>query len=217
MAAHARVNPLLDPQFDSLEQQHHARTFGMWIFLVTELMLFGGLFTLYAAYRVFYPEAFAEGSNHLDLTIGAVNTVVLIVSSLMMALAVQRVQVSSSRMLIAALLVLTVGLGTIFLGLKGYEYYLHLVNQEIPGLAFVYQGPNARQVELFFFMYFSMTGVHAIHLIIGIGLVGFMLLRTLRGDFTPASYTPLELSGLYWHFVDIVWVFLLPLLYLIAR
>jgi cytochrome c oxidase subunit 3 len=217
MEANLKSTAILDPQFDSLEQQHHARTFGMWIFLVTELMLFGAFFTLYAAYRIFYPEAFAEGSNHLDMEIGAINTVVLIVSSLLMALAVQRAQRGSPRRSIAALLVGTALLGIVFLGLKGYEYYLHVINNEVPGINFQFEGPLAPQVELFFFMYFAMTGVHAVHLIIGIGLVGFMLARTLAGHFTPASYTPLELSGLYWHFVDIVWVFLLPLLYLIER
>jgi cytochrome c oxidase subunit III len=217
VAVQVDTRAILDPQFDSLEQQHHARTFGMWIFLVTELMLFGAAFTLYAAYRVFYPEAFAEGSNHLDLAIGGINTVVLIVSSLMMALAVQRAQMGSGRITIALLLLLTAGLGTVFLGLKGYEYYLHVVNHEIPGVDFHFEGPLAQQVELFFFLYFAMTGVHAIHLIIGISLVGVMIVRSMLGHFTPASYTPLELTGLYWHFVDIVWVFLLPLLYLIGR
>lgn len=217
MTAQGEARARIDPQFDSLAQQHEARTFGMWIFLVTELMLFGALFTLYGAYRVFYPEAFAAASNRLDLTIGTANTAVLIVSSLMMALAVQRAQRGSSRMSIALLLVMTAGLGTLFLGLKGYEYYLHLVNREVPGLNFQYEGALAPQVELFFMLYFVMTGVHAIHLMIGIGVVGVMTVRALLGQFTPASYTPLELSGLYWHFVDIIWVFLLPLLYLIGR
>ncbi len=208
---------ILDPQFETAQQQHETRTFGMWVFLMTELMLFGAMMTIYIAYRSFYPDAFVEGSRHLDLALGGINTGVLIVSSLLMALAVYRAQTSRSRFAIAVFLLGTAMLGTLFLIIKAYEYYLHYVNGEVPVLNFQYTGAQANQVQLFFWLYFALTGVHAIHLLIGIALVGIMILRALLGHFTPQKYTPVELTGLYWHFVDIVWIFLFPLLYLIAR
>jgi cytochrome c oxidase subunit 3 len=207
----------LDPQFETLAQQHDTRTFGMWIFLVTELMLFGAMFTMYTIYRSFYPEAFAEGSHRLDLLLGGINTAVLILSSLCMALAVHTARTTTSRIPLALWLAATGALGTLFLGIKGYEYYLHYAHAEMPVVNFQVTGPLAGQVQLFFWLYFALTGVHAVHLLIGIGLVAIMVLRALLGHFKPNAYTPLELTGLYWHFVDIVWIFLLPLLYLIAR
>jgi len=208
---------ILDPQFESTQQQHDTRTFGMWVFLLTELMLFGAMITIYIAYRSFYPDAFAEGSRHLDLALGGINTGVLIISSLLMALAVYRAQTSRNRLALALLLLGTAMLGTLFLVIKAYEYYLHYINGEVPVLNFQYAGAQVNQVQLFFWLYFALTGVHAIHLLIGIALVGVMILRALLGHFSPQKYTPVELTGLYWHFVDIVWIFLFPLLYLIAR
>jgi cytochrome c oxidase subunit III len=208
---------VLDPQFETLEQQHETRTFGMWIFLVTELMLFGAMFTMYTVYRSFYSEAFAEGSRRLDLLLGGINTAVLIVSSLCMALAVHAARTNTNRIPQTLWLAATGALGTLFLVIKGYEYYLHYLHGEVPALNFQVAGPLAGQVQLFFWLYFAMTGVHAIHLIIGIGVVGIMVLRALLGHFRPNAYTPVELTGLYWHFIDIVWIFLLPLLYLISH
>ena len=204
----------LAPQFDSLEQQHETRTLGMWVFLMTELMLFGGLFTAYTAYRYVYPDAFAMGSSRLDMNLGAINTAVLIISSLTMALAVHSAQVGSGKA-IALFLILTMMLGTVFMGIKGVEYYHHYVERLAPGIAFDVTGPQARGIQLFMLLYFAMTGLHAIHLTIGIALVAVMLLFTWRGHVSQAYWTPIELTGLYWHFVDIVWVFLFPLLYLI--
>jgi cytochrome c oxidase subunit 3 len=201
-------------QFENLEHQHETRTLGMWVFLMTELMLFGGLFTAYAAYRYVYPVAFADGSQHLDAALGAINTAVLIISSLMMALAVHSAQTGKGKALVLCLL-LTMLFGAGFLGIKAIEYYRHYQEQLAPGIAFEYPGAQARAVELFFVLYFAMTGLHAIHLTIGIGLVGITIVLVWRGLISPAYWTPVELVGLYWHFVDVIWIFLFPLLYLI--
>lgn len=205
---------VLAEQFDSLEHQHETRTFGMWVYLMTELMLFGGLFAAYAVYRVVYPQAFATGSSHLDTNLGAVNTAVLILSSLMMALAVHSAQVGHPRTLLLFLF-LTAVFGTVFMGFKAVEYYRHYQEQLVPGIAFNYSGPLAGQVELFFLLYFAMTGLHAIHLTVGILLVAAMFVLSWRRYVSAQYWTPVELLGLYWHFVDIVWIFLFPLLYLI--
>lgn len=207
----------LSPQFDTLEQERETRTFGMWVFLMTELMLFGGLFTMYTVYRSQYPAAFADASHHLDVVLGGINTGVLLVSSLTMALAVRAAKIGESRIKQALLLALTAGLGTLFMGIKGLEYYQHYLNHEVPGLNFEYAGVYAAPAQLFFILYFAMTGLHAIHLTIGIAIVAWMLVRSLLGQFSPAYYSPVELTGLYWHFVDIIWIFLLPLLYLIPK
>jgi cytochrome c oxidase subunit 3 len=205
---------VLDEQFDSLEHQHETRTFGMWVYLVTELMLFGGLFAGYAVYRVVYPQVFADGSSHLDTNLGAINTAVLILSSLTMALAVHSAQVGHRRALLL-FLILTAVFGTVFMGIKGIEYYHHYQDQLAPGIAFNYPGPLAAQVELFFVLYFAMTGLHAIHLVVGILLVAAMFVLSWRGYVSAQYWTPVELLGLYWHFVDVIWIFLFPLLYLI--
>jgi cytochrome c oxidase subunit 3 len=211
MASAAR-GPLAE-QFDDLEQQHRAATFGMWVFLVTEVMLFGGMFTGYTVYRFLYPAGFAEGSRHMDLVLGSINTAVLIVSSLTMALAVHAAQRDDRRALLG-FLGATILLGLCFLGIKAVEYTQHYREQLVPGLAFGYDGPLARQVELFFLFYFIMTGIHALHLTIGVGVVGVLLVMAWRGKFSPEAHDPMEVTGLYWHFVDVVWIFLLPLLYL---
>jgi cytochrome c oxidase subunit 3 len=205
--------------FDSLEQQHEASTLGMWLFLATELLFFGALFTAYIVYRTSYPEAFAEASSRLDVWLGAVNTAVLLGSSLTMALAVHAAQVGRRRMLVLCL-ALTVVLGSAFLGIKASEY-LHDYEQElIPGLAFQETGWSSPGqvpwIKLFFVLYFVMTGIHALHMIIGIGLLLVFIYLAWRNTFAPEYYTPVEMMGLYWHFVDIVWIFLFPLLYLIG-
>jgi len=199
--------------FDSLEQQREASTFGMWVFLLTELMLFGALLSSYTTYRVLYPEGFVEGSRHLEVLLGGINTVVLIGSSLTMALAVHAAQTGARRPLMGYL-ALTIALGLVFMGIKAVEYWHHYRDGLMPGVVFTYTGPLAQQVELFFRFYFILTGIHAIHLSIGIGVVTMMLILAWRGRFTADRHTPIEVTGLYWHFVDIVWIFLLPLLYL---
>jgi cytochrome c oxidase subunit 3 len=176
-------------------------------------MLFGGMFTAYTWYRFLYPEGFAEGSRHMDLALGGINTAVLICSSLTMALAVHAAQTGKRRALMG-FLGATIVLGLVFIGIKGTEYWHHWQEGLVPGLAFTFEGPLVNPVELFFLFYFIMTGIHAIHLSIGVGVVTTLLILARRGHFTPESHNPLEVTGLYWHFVDVVWIFLLPLLYL---
>jgi cytochrome c oxidase subunit 3 len=203
-------------QFDDAEQQHEASALGMWLFLVTEILFFGGLFTVYVAYRSAYPGAFGHASNHLDVRWGTINTAVLIASSLTMALAVRAAQVGRRRALSLCLL-LTIGLGSVFLAIKGVEYGHKFHEGLVPGPTFTYAGEDAEPAELFFSIYFAMTGLHALHMVIGIGVLAVLFWRARRGRFDAAYYTPVELAGLYWHFVDIVWIFLFPLLYLINR
>ncbi len=203
-------------QFDDLEQQHEAGWLGMWIFLATEIMFFGGMFAGYAVYRSVYPGAFADASQKLEVGLGATNTIVLICSSLTMALAVHAAQVGRRRSLVGLLLA-TMALGLVFLGIKGIEYAHKFEHHLVPGSSFLYAEGYARDAQVFFSFYFAMTGMHALHMVIGIGLLAVLAVRAWRGAFTPQHHAGVELTGLYWHFVDIVWIFLYPLLYLIDR
>jgi cytochrome c oxidase subunit III len=202
--------------FEDLDQQHSAAWIGMWIFLATEIMFFGGIFTGYTVYRWAYTPGFAAASNHLDIVLGAINTAVLIGSSFTMALAVHSAQEERRRALVNFLL-LTILLGTIFLVIKFLEYEHKFEEQLVPGNDFRFEGPLARQAEIFFSFYFGMTGMHALHMIIGIGLLAYLAFAARRGRFSSVYYTPVEMTGLYWHFVDLVWIFLFPLLYLLGR
>ncbi len=208
--------PYVAHHFDDAAQQHEASALGMWVFLLTEIMFFGGVFTAYVVYRSAFPDAFAHASTHLDVMFGTINTAVLIGSSLTMALAVHGAQVSRRNMLIGGLL-LTIVLGSVFLGIKAYEYAHKFHEGLVPGPFFTYAGPDARNAELFFSIYFAMTGLHALHMVIGITILVILLLQSFEGVYGRHYYTPVELTGLYWHFVDIVWIFLFPLLYLIGR
>lgn len=207
-------------QFETMGQQRESASLGMWVFLVTEVLFFGGMFMTYTLNRSTYPEIFAEASRSITLWLGGVNTVVLIGSSLTMAMAVWASQAGKKK-LIPIFIVATLMLGTVFLGIKGIEYHDKYVEHHIPGLNFNFE-PGAdvatnAHAQLFFSLYFAMTGLHALHMIIGAGLLLWLLKESLRGRFTPQYNTPVELVGLYWHFVDIVWIFLFPLLYLIDR
>lgn len=202
--------------FDDAEQQHEASTLGMWAFLVTEIMFFGGMFLTYAVYRSVYPEVFAHASNHMDIVLGTVNTAVLIGSSLSVAMAVHAAHHSKPRALLHYLLV-TIGLGAVFLGIKFIEYGHHFEAHLFPGWDFRYEGADPRHAAIFFSLYFTMTGMHAIHMIIGIAIFLVLSWNAGRGRYSNLYYTPVELSGLYWHFVDIVWIFLFPLFYLVGR
>ena len=202
--------------FKNYEHQHESTKLGMWVFLATELLFFGGLFLGYLVYRASYPEAFVEASNHLIVWLGTLNTFLLLTSSLGVAWAVHDVRTHRPRRA-ALMLVAVVVLGLIFLGIKGYEWFLEYEEGLIPGINFTYSGPLAHGVGLFYAQYFVMTGLHAIHMIIGIFVMAIMAWRSWRGHFTPTDFDPIELTALYWHFVDIVWIFLFPLLYLIGR
>jgi cytochrome c oxidase subunit 3 len=209
-------HPALAHHFDSLAQQSEATTLGMWVFLVTEVLFFGGLFATYMIYRSWYPDAFAAASHELDVTLGTINTVVLITSSLTMALAVHAAQLGQRRALML-FLILTVVLGGAFLGIKSVEYYHKFVEHHVPGPSFQFEAEHIRHAQIFFSLYFVMTGLHAVHMIIGIGIMLVMLHWSWNGTITEEYFSPIEISGLYWHFVDIVWIFLFPLLYLIGR
>jgi cytochrome c oxidase subunit III len=209
-------HPMLAHHFESLEEQNVAATLGMWLFLVTEVLFFGGLFAAYSIYRAWYPDAFAFASHELDITLGTVNTAVLILSSLTMALGVHAAQHGERGKLIAFLIV-TMILGSTFLGIKSVEYYDKFAHHHVPGPHFQFEAEYFRPAQIFFSLYFVMTGLHAIHMIIGLGIMTWMLVWTMNGTITREYASPIEISGLYWHFVDIVWIFLFPLLYLIGR
>jgi cytochrome c oxidase subunit 3 len=209
-------HPKLQHHFDDMGQQAEASTLGMWVFLVTEIMFFGGLFMAYLLYRYQSPEGFAEASNHLNVYWGAANTVVLIVSSLTMALAVRAAQTSAPAKTQVAWLVATMILGTAFLGVKVIEYKDKFTHHFVPGPNFQWPGNHPQAAEQFYSLYFCMTGLHAIHMIIGLGIMTVISVMAWRRQFDSSYYTPVEVSGLYWHFVDIVWIFLFPLLYLIG-
>lgn len=204
-------------QFDDMEQQVKSATLGMWVFLLTEIMFFGGLFGAYTVYRNMYPEAFASTSRFMNPFWGAVNTMVLICSSLTMALAVRSAQLNKRRALIW-FLIGTMIFGAMFLGVKAIEYHEHWVDHKVPGFGFEYDNPNLfHNAQILFCFYFFMTGFHAVHMVVGLALMGTLLVMAIRGRFGSNYYTPVEIGGLYWHFVDIVWIFLFPLLYLIGH
>lgn len=239
----ASAHAALQHHFENMEQQREAGTLGMWVFLVTEIMFFGGMFMAYILYRTYNADAFAAASNRLNVTMGFINTIVLICSSLTMALAVYYSQVGK-RMMIVIMLILTMILGSTFLVIKAFEYHDKYVKSEIPGRLFPnrpfkweeeHGGTEAQnpqmvptgqeqkpdpnfvgRVEMFFFIYFAMTGLHALHMIIGLGMLIVLTIKAYRGRFSPEYHAPVELGGLYWHFVDIVWIFLFPLLYLLG-
>lgn len=201
--------------FESPLQQYQASSLGMWVFLITEIMFFGGLFLVYTIYRAANPEAFAAGSHHLDIKLGGFNTVVLIGSSLTMALAVHAAELGKKRSQVVYL-VSTLVLGAIFLGVKAIEYSHKFHEHLVPGPHFHF-AHAPREVQLFYSLYFAMTGMHAFHMIIGMGILIWLIRKAAQGGFTKVYHTPVEIFGLYWHFVDIVWIFLFPLLYLLGR
>ena len=206
----------LQHHFADAEQQFDSAVLGTWIFLVTEIMFFGGAFMAYILYRSWYPEAFAAGSHQLDITLGAFNTAVLIGSSLTVVLSVRAAQQGKQGALLRWLLA-TIVLGLVFLVVKGFEYHAKWTHHLVPGPNFHWDGPDGANVELFFSIYFAMTGLHALHMVIGAGLFTWLVIQTLRGQYSASYYTPVECTGLYWHFVDLVWIYLFPLLYLIGR
>jgi cytochrome c oxidase subunit 3 len=253
--AHVPHHPALQHHFESMPQQKEAAVLGMWTFLLTEILFFGGLFMAYMLYRIWYHDAFVAASTSIALFWGALNTVVLIGSSLTMALAVRSAQTSQPNATVIWL-VATMVLGAVFLGVKVIEYADKFEHHHVPGPNFVWESHEATvaeagagaagqagavgeaaghiapaeagthagsdpafqyQTQIFFSLYFTMTGLHALHMIIGIGLMSVITWMAWKGRFDEHYYTPVEMSGLYWHFVDIVWIYLFPLLYLIDR
>jgi cytochrome c oxidase subunit 3 len=225
--AHTEVhNPALLHHFADPEQQRDAASLGMWVFLATEVMFFGGLFCAYLVYRHWYFGDFGAASKSIDATLGATNTAVLICSSLTVVLAVWAAQ-TARKTLLVVMLAITMLFGLTFLGIKGIEYKDKFEEHHVPGASFSFENvpipghpkeyANPRHAEIFFALYFVMTGLHALHMIIGLGIFTWLLALAWKGRFTPEWHTPVEIGGLYWHFVDIVWIYLFPLLYLIDR
>ena len=205
-----------EPQYASLRQQTDTATLGMWVFLATEVLFFGAMLFAYTADRAAFPQGFIEAGRETKVLIGTANTVILLTSSFTMAWAVHAAEKGHRRAL-TVLLAVTALFGIAFLCLKGIEYYKEWDEQLVPGINFYRDSPHARAMELFFFLYFMLTGVHGLHVTIGIAIVATMAVRAWRSAFSSTYYTPVEITGLYWHFVDIVWIFLYPLIYLVGR
>jgi cytochrome c oxidase subunit III len=219
----------LQHQFSDLRQQQDASTFGMWVFIAQEVLFFGGLFAAYAVYRSEYPAAFSAGSHHLSWKIGFANTLVLIASSLTMAMAVHSGAVGARRRIVGFLLA-TVVLGGVFLGVKYFEWGEKIrpclgdgpyAGCLVPGERFDastvhLEGAEGRHAQIYFSLYFGMTGLHALHMVVGIPIILTIAFLAASGRFTPVYHTPVEIVGLYWHFVDIIWIFLFPLFYLVG-
>ena len=223
-----------------MDQQKEASMLGMWTFLITEILFFGGLFMAYMLYRIWYHDAFVAASTSIALFWGALNTVVLIASSLTMALAVRAAQLNMRKATVNWL-ILTMILGAVFLGVKVIEYADKFEHHHVPGPNYIWDSGHAAageaaadhgapanadpnhaanmqmHTQIFFSLYFTMTGLHALHMIVGIALMMVITWMAWKGKFDSHYYTPVEMGGLYWHFVDIVWIYLFPLLYLIDR
>lgn len=217
--SHTTVAPVrhLGFQYETLEQQRLSSTFGMWIFLATEILFFGGLFTAYLVYRNTYPAAWSEASAEMKFWFGTINTGILLCSSLTMAMAVYSAQTDRRRLLVLFLLA-TLVLGMGFLVLKGFEYHAEWVEHHVPGPNFEMPkgATDPRHSEIFFGLYFTMTGLHAVHMTVGLLIGAIILYLAWRGEYGPLYHTPVENFGLYWHFVDVIWIFLYPLLYLVG-
>ncbi len=206
----------LRPHYADMDQQRETATMGMWVFLITEIIFFGGLFTAYLVYRTAHYDAWLIGSEHMDFWIGTINTVILLCSSLFVALALHAIQEGHNK-LCALYFSIAAAMGLLFLGLKGVEYHRHFLEGAVPGSLWRLQVNDPNSVQMFFYIYFVMTGLHALHVTIGVVLLLIIAWYALKGRYSPKYHNPVEVSGLYWHFVDIVWIFLYPLLYLIGH
>lgn len=208
-------SPFLQHHFREMEQQFEAAKIGMWLFLVTEVLLFGGLFVGYGIMHARHPEAFMAAHHHLDKLMGALNTVFLLTSSLTMVLAVWSAQ-TSKRKLSILFLVLTLLLACAFLVVKYFEYSHKFHEGLLPGKYYSHVGDTVPGQFLFFSFYFMMTGLHGIHVVLGMLAIAWILFRTIRGDFSSAYFAPVDITGLYWHLVDLIWIYVFPLMYLIS-
>lgn len=220
---HGHHHPNLAHHFHTLEQQHESAKLGLWLFLLTEILLFGGLFCFYAIAHVARPELFVEMNRLLNVKMGATNTVVLIFSSLTVALAIRAIQMGKQKLCVA-LLAVTIACGGCFMVVKYFEYSSKFHHGLLPGRFYNYHADPAAGYDfiehsnphVFLSVYFLMTGLHGIHVLVGMLLLGWIALRANRGEFSPEFYTPVEMGGLYWHLVDLIWIYLFPLLYLIG-
>jgi len=225
-------SPHLEHHFATESQQREASNFGMWLFLLTEIMFFGGMFTAYLIYRIWYYPAFVAGSHWMIIWAGTLNTVVLICSSFTMAMGVHSAEIRNRKLLLRYLIA-TLLLGCVFLGIKAFEWHDEWEHHHVPGLnfsinEFTHVDPRypldkplprdmAEKTQDYFSLYFLLTGVHALHMLIGVSILLFIIFHAWRGAYTTGNMNFVENFGLYWHFVDIVWIFLFPLLYLISR
>jgi cytochrome c oxidase subunit 3 len=207
-------DPTLQHHFHTKDQQFDTSKIGMWLFLTTEILLFGGLFVGFALMQQKYPDAFLAAHHHLDRSLGALNTVVLLISSFTMVMAVWAAQTGRKKLLIA-LLIATIACAFVFLGVKYFEYSHKFHEGLLPGKFYSHEGDTVPNQFVFFSFYFMMTGLHGFHILGGIAAISWLLIRAIRGDFGSNYYTPVDLVGLYWHLVDLIWIYLFPLLYLI--
>jgi cytochrome c oxidase subunit 3 len=213
---HSESHPaFLAHHFNDMSQQRDASKLGMWIFIMTEILLFGGLFLAYTVFRTLNPDMFHNAHKHLDLTLGTVNTIVLITSSVTMALAIRFMQVGRKKQTIIYLFA-TISLALAFLVIKYFEYSHKIHLGQLPGKFYTYGGIEGTNPHIFFSIYFAMTGLHALHILGGIAAITLMIIRTFKNHFSAQYYTPIELTGLYWHLVDLIWIYLFPLLYLVG-
>ncbi|MDQ7054386.1 MAG: cytochrome c oxidase subunit 3 family protein [candidate division KSB1 bacterium] len=205
----------LAEHFTDAEQQQESAKLGMWVFLLTEILLFGGLFCAYAIYRAWYPEMFHNAHKHLDVVLGSINTVVLILSSVTVALAIHAIQHNKRKQTIL-FLTITLLFAATFLVIKYFEYSHKIHLGMLPGKFYTYTGIEGTNPHIFFTVYFTMTGLHGLHVLAGMIVIGWILIRTIKGHFHSEYYTPVENAGLYWHLVDLIWIYLFPLLYLVG-
>lgn len=217
-------HPNLAHHFHTLEQQHESAKLGLWLFLLTEILLFGGLFCFYSIYHAWKPELFVEMNKLLSWQMGATNTVVLIFSSLTVALSIRAIQLGKSKQCVA-LLAITIVCGAMFMVVKGFEYKAKYDHGLLPGKYYNYHPDPAHgympisegaNPHIFLSIYFAMTGTHGLHVLIGMALLTWVAIRAAKNEFSPEYYTPVEMCGLYWHLVDLIWIYLFPLLYLIG-
>lgn len=213
---HGKEHPAyLAHHFSEVEQQQESAKLGMWIFLLTEVLLFGGLFCFYAIYRAWNPDMFYNAHKFLNVELGALNTVVLISSSVTMALAIRSMQLNDRKKTIW-FLIITLACAAVFLVVKYFEYSHKFHLGQLPGKYYTFTGVQGSNPHIFFSVYFTMTGLHGIHVLAGMVAISWVLYRTVKNNFSAQYYTPIEMTGLYWHLVDLIWIFLFPLLYLIG-
>ena len=208
-------NKNLAHHFSTMDQQVDSAKLGMWLFLLTEILLFGGVFVAYAVFRTWHLDTFINAHKALNVTMGGVNTMVLIVSSLTVALAIRDIQLGKRKSCMINLGI-TIALAFVFLVIKYFEYAHKFHEGQLPGKFYIFTGIEGINPHIFFSIYFLLIGIHAFHILVGISLLTWILIRTKNNHFSPEYYVPVEVVGLYWHLVDLIWIFLFPLLYLIG-
>jgi cytochrome c oxidase subunit 3 len=211
---HGARHPRLQHHFQDMRTQQHAARLGMWLFLATEILLFGGLFCAYAYYRTLYPDAWKECSHHTFRLFGLGETFDLITSSFTMVMAIHMVRLGKKNLAVV-FLVATIAMGLLFLCLHGYEYYSEFQEGALPGKFYHFKEVTANGAPMYYAVYFLMTGLHSIHVFIGAGVLTVLTYFTAKGEYDASYDHPIDLGGLYWHLVDLIWIFLFPLLYLV--